>query len=141
MANNKRKWPGHQTRDEADILNAQHNETAGAEKNVEVGPRLLPLQADDGVAWTTNATTIKALPAKGKCLQVYNNAGTIASITLGESAAQASLAAGVTDASGHVGIPCQPNAWTRVACGASTHVIASAATLLVFLVDDDSDLK
>lgn len=140
MANNKRKFVGYQARDEADILNTQNNEAAGAEKNLEVGPHLLPLQASNGIAWTTDCTTIKALPSKGKCLAVYNNSATLGSVTLGETAAQASLAAGVTDASGHVGIPCKPNDWTRISCGQSTHVISSAATLLVFLVDDDSSL-
>ena len=139
MAKNERKIPGDKVRDSGTIKNAEYNEQAGAGKVVEVGPRLIPLNLD-GVNFTTDASTIRALSHQGKCLAVYNTTGTVGSITLGESAAQSSLAAGVTDAGGHVGIPCIPNGWTRISCGKSQWVISSAATLLVFQVDDDTHI-
>ena len=137
---NMRNVPGPQSYDQGTIQNNQYNEAAGSQKNSEVGRHLLPIPTSANT-FTTNATTIKVLPRKGLNLAVYNNAGAIGSITLGEDAAQALLAAGVTDASGHVGIPCSPGQWTYIACSTQQWVIASAATLLVFIIDDNSSIK
>ena len=128
--------------DSATIDNMAFNEKSGAQKNMEVGRHLLPL--DDGAgAKTTNAATARALPAKGKCIAVYNNAATVAAITLGEDSTVAALAAGAVDAvgPGHVGIPCTPNDWTYIACYDKQWVRASAATLMVFLIADDSEVR
>lgn len=136
----KRTQNGNATRDAGLIHSLTYSEAAGSVKHSNVGNKLKPLQADDGIAWTTNATTIKALPSAGRNLAVYNNAGAVGSITFG-LAGQASLAPGVTDAQGNVGIACPPNAWTYLAAGEATHVIASAATLLVYLIDDETALN
>lgn len=133
---NKRNVKGQIAVDTALIANNEYNEASGARKQIDVGPKLLPL--DVGTATpTTNATVLKALPSMGRSIAVYNN-GALASITFGV-AGQASLAPGVVDAvTKAVGIPCQPNTWTYLSAGSATHVIASAATLLVFLIDDQS---
>lgn len=143
MPKNMRNVPGDKIQDPSIIENLQYNDPAGSKKVSEVGRHLLPLTYISGgvTAYTTDATTIKALSSKGACLAVYNNANAVGSITLGEASTQASLAAGVTDATGHVGIPCPPNAWTYIACGNQNWVIASAATLLVFLIEDNSSIK
>lgn len=124
--------------DQASIENQAYNEKSGAQKNAEVGRYLVPL--DDGAgAKTTNAATARSIP-KGRNLAVYNNAGAVGAITLGDESSVAALAPGVTDAlqNGHVGIPCAPNDWTYIACWDKTFVRASAATLLVFIIGDDT---
>lgn len=143
MAKNIRQQAGYAVQDPASINNIEHNPAAGAQKNIDVGGHLLPLKIISGgvVAYTTDATTRRALDAPGASLAVYNNAGTMASITLGEDNTVTSLAAGVTDAAGHVGIPCPPNSWTRISAGTQNWVISSAATLLVFVVDDHTTIK
>lgn len=125
--------------DQASIENQAYNERAGAQKNMEVGRQLLPL--DDGAGGkTTNATSARALPSAGKNLAIFNNSTSVAAVTLGENSGVTALAPGATDAvgPGHVGIPCTPNDWTFIACWDKTWVRASSATLLVFLIADDS---
>lgn len=121
-----------------------YSEQSGAQKNTEVGRKLLPLP-DGASGWTTDATTAKKLPAKGRNLAVYNNAGAVGSITTGTNTpALASQAPGAVQASTNgesVGIACAPNDWTYIACGQHDWVIASAATLLVYLIDDSTSLK
>lgn len=139
MAVNKRNVDGKKVLDPSQISNLQYNEQSGAQKQVDVGPKLLPL--DVGTATpTTNATTIKTLGGMGKNIAVYNNAGAVGSITFGV-AGQTSQAPGAVDLTTKaVGIPCPPNAWTYLSAGEATHVIASAATLLVFLIDDNTSI-
>ncbi len=140
MSIQKRNFPGDSTLDQASIDNLEYSNAAGAKKVSEVGRKLLPLN-DGASGFTTNATTIKILPRAGANLAVYNNAATVAAVTLGETATQASLAAGAADATGHVGIACTPNAWTYIACSQSQYVIASASTLLVYLIDDNTSIR
>jgi hypothetical protein len=135
-----RTFPGYETQDEGSLANLMYNKAAGAEKNTDVGKHLLPLN-DGAGGFTTDATTARKLPAQGKNISVYNKSGTAESITLGETSAVASLAIGVTDVNGHVGIPCKPNDWTNIACSEQDWVIASSANLLVFLIDDDTSIK
>lgn len=123
------------TQDSHSIANSTYNKQAGAQKNAEVGRRLIPLYT--GAAYTTDATTIKSIPA-GKNLAVFNKDTTLHAITFGESAAQAALAAGVTDGTGHVGLPCPGGEWSYFAAWTSTFVISDSAQLCVFLIDDDS---
>jgi hypothetical protein len=132
------------TYDPANIENLIFNPAAGAKKSTEVGRHLLPIPiiSAGAVAYTTvvNAAAV-ALPGKGKNLAVYNSSNAVGSVTLGEDNTITSLAAGATDANGHVGIPCPPNAWTYIACSTQNWVISSAATLLVFLIDDQTTVK
>lgn len=140
-----RNFPGQQTRDPSAIANLTYNEKAGAQKNTEVGRKLLPL-GDGASGFTTNAATAaRKLPSKGRNLAVYNNAGAVGSITTGTNTpALASQAPGAVQASTNgesVGIACAPNDWTYIACGEHDWVIASAATLLVYLIDDPTSIK
>lgn len=144
MAKNQRVFPGQATQDPSAIAVATYNEQAGAQKNTEVGRKLLALP-DGASGYTTNATAAKKLPKKGANLAVYNNAGAVGSITLGTntpaltSQAPGGVLAGTDGQS--VGIACPPNDWTYIAAGELDWVIASAATLLVYLIDDNTSIK
>lgn len=115
------------------------NIPAGGFKNVPIGPKLVPLSAD-GATYTTNATTSIPVGMPGLMLAVYNNSGSVGSVTVSKTQV-ASLAAGITDANANVGVACIPNAWTYIAMGEATWIIASASTLLVYQIDDDSYLS
>jgi hypothetical protein len=116
-----------------------YNSAAGAYKQMQIGAHLKPF-TPDGSTFSTNATTSVNLGQPGQMLAVYNNSGTLGSVTV-SLLSVASLAAGVTDAAGNVGIACPPNAWTYISMADSIWVIASAATLLVYLIDDDTYLS
>lgn len=143
MAINKRNLPSNAVQDPGAIDVLEYNNSAGARKVAEVGRHLIPLPTPGvGTGYTTNVSAAAfALPSAGKNLAVYNNAGAVGSITLGTASSVASLAPGVTDSSGNVGIACAPNAWTYIACGPQNWVISSAATLLVYLIDDDTSIQ
>jgi len=140
----KRVIPGPATQDPSTIAAHTYNEPAGARKSTEVGRHLLPI-SDGAGGWTTNATTARIV-GKGKNLAVYNNANAVGSITLGDSTdAPVSQAPGVvqgsTQRNQNVGIACAPNSWTYIAMADQDQVIASAATLLVYLIDDPTSIK
>jgi hypothetical protein len=136
----KRVLSGPAVQDPSTIAAHTYNEAAGAQKNTEVGRHLLAI-GDGASGYTTNATTARKIP-RGKCLAVYNNANAVGSITLGDDAvALVSQAPGAVQANTNgrsVGIACAPNDWTYIACAEQTQVIASAATLLVYMIDDSS---
>jgi hypothetical protein len=144
MSKQIRQLQGQNTEDPSTIENLTFSIPGGSRKVTEVGRHLLPLSTVAlGVqSWSTNATTTTILDAPGKLLAVYNNSATLASVTLGSATPVTSLAAGAVSADGSsVGYPCIPNAWTYIACDDQRYVIASAATLFVFLVDDGTVLK
>lgn len=142
--NNVRTVPGPNTLDPSAIASIQYNDAAGSQKVSEVGIHPLPFPFISGgaLAYTTNLTTARPLPRIGMGLAVYNNSATVHAITLGESASApaAALAAGVTDAAGHVGIPCIPNAWTYIATGLHNWIVADSALLLVFIISDNTTI-
>jgi hypothetical protein len=133
MANRKSK----NNIDAGSAVSQSYNEQAGAQKNTEVGRYLVPLKSD-ATTYTTDASTARALPSKGRNLAIYNNANAVGSATLGDDASMASLGAGAADSNGNVGIPCKPNDWTYIACNERQFVRTSASTLLVFLIEDDT---
>jgi hypothetical protein len=124
--------------DPSSIQALTYNEQTGAQKNMDMGHHLIPLKIN-ATTFTTDATTARAVPM-GKTLAIYNNTGSAGSITLGDTSAVALLAAGATDVNGNVGIPCKPNDWTYISVYDRQYVISSAATLLVFVVKDDSSV-
>lgn len=139
---NIRNISGCNVQDPSIIDNLEYNDAAGSKKVSEVGRHLLPLKfiSVGATAYTTDATTARTLDNMGTCLAVYNNSGAVHAVTLNESSSIVALAAGATDSSGHVGIPCAPNSWTYIACGRSNWVITDSATLLVFLIDDNTSI-
>lgn len=138
-----RNVPGYQVQDPSAIAAMEFSKAAGSKKVSEVGRHLLaiPYITGGSVAYTTNTTAATALPSPGLCLAVYNNANAVGSITLGTDNTVSSLAPGVTDSTGKVGIPCAPNTWTYIACDSKNWVISSASTLLVFIIDDETSVK
>lgn len=137
---NKRNVPGNKVKDTAIIANLIYSESSGAQKNSEVGRYLVPLKSD-ATTYTTDATTARALPSPGRNLAVYNNNTAIGAVTLGTDSTVSALAAGVVDASGNVGIACKPGDWTYIACSEKSWVKSTAATLLVYLIEDDSFIR
>ena len=116
-----------------DAKSIEYNPASGAQKSLAVGPRLLPIQISGG--YTTNASAGIILPEYGMNLAIYNNAGTVGSITAGTGTLTA-LAVGATDANGNVGVACPPNAWSYLSMGYNRQIITSAVTLLVYVIED-----
>jgi hypothetical protein len=134
-----RKQNSEAVEDAANVSALTYNRYAGAFKNLEVGPMLEPLDNGSG-GFTTNATAAKGV-RKGSTIAVYNNGGTLQSLTLGTSIAVAALAAGVADANGQVGYPCRPNDWTYLNSGEFGFLIANSANLMVFVIRDDTNVE
>jgi hypothetical protein len=120
-----------------DAQSLEYNPASGGQKSLIVGPRLLPIPIASG--YTTNAAAGLVLPYLGANLAIYNNAGTAAAITVSPATA-AALAIGATDANGNVGVACPPNAWSYVSAGANQYIITSAATLIVYLIEDPTKI-
>jgi len=142
MAKNIRNVQGINVQDPSIIDNLIYNNAAGSRKSTQVGGHYLPIPWNNSgtIAYTTDASTARILDP-GTCLAIYNKDTAIHSITLGESSSVASLAPGVTDANGHVGIPCPAGQWTYVACSTQNWIITDSNNLLVFIIDDDTRLK
>jgi hypothetical protein len=135
-----RQIVGDKSRDLAIIELLSYNEKSGARKSIEVGRALLPL-GDGAGGYTTNASTApRVLPSAGRNLAIYNNAGAVGAVTVGDNTmtAQAPGAVQVSGTNQFVGVPCMPNSWTYLSAAQWNYVAATAATLLVFLIDDDT---
>lgn len=130
-------------RDPHSIVANEYNEASGGQKVVSVGPHLLPLATTataGALNYTTNATAATNV-GMGIALAVYNNSGTVGTITMGDDDTVTVQTPGATTPLGQVGIPCMPNAWTYLSLGSQSWIIASAATLLVFKIDDPTRLR
>lgn len=141
-AKNIRNVPGYKIEDSPAIHNNVYNNASGAEKNTDVGKHFVPLNID-GSTYTTDATTARRLPSKGRNIAVYNKGATLRSVTLGDGVTVlASLAVGVVDnATKRVGIAIKPNDWTFIACYEQVEVISDHADCVVYLIEDDSFIK
>lgn len=124
--------------DPLQIKAIEYNPSSGGQKSVTVGPHLIPIQISGG--WTTDASTLKVLPQLGMNLAIYNNAGTVGSVTIGATSALTSQAVGAVDANGNAGVACMPNAWTYLSAGFNQYIITSAATLIVYIIEDSTRL-
>lgn len=116
----------------------EYNPASGGQKSLIVGPRLLPIQISGG--YTTNASGGLILPTLGLTLAIYNNSGTAGSVVISHAAA-ASLAIGVTDINGNVGVACPPNAWSYISAGNNQYIITSAATIIVYVIEDPTFIR
>jgi hypothetical protein len=146
MPNNsilKRNTQGYTVQDPNAISLLQYNNPSGARKSVQMGQHLLPLPVPGvGTGYTTNVSSGPyALPGMGKSLAIYNSSGTAGSITFGSDNTVTALAAGATDSSGRVGLPCPANAWIQFSAGYSNWVISSSSSLLVFLINDETSIQ
>lgn len=128
-----------QNTDPQAVANNTYNDLAGGQKNISIGPKLLPIKLSE-TSWTTDATTARQCIA-GASLAIYNSAAsTLYSITFGKTSSVASAASGSVDASGNVSVACKPNDWTYLAAGMETWFITSNAALLVYIIADDTKL-
>ena len=135
-----RQLAGDKSRDPSIVELLSYNEKSGARKSIEVGRALLPL-GDGAGGYTTNAAAApRVLPSAGRNLAIYNNAGAVGAVTVGDNTmtAQAAGAVQVSGTNVFVGVPCPPNSWTYLSAAQWNYVAATAATLLVFLIDDDT---
>ena len=114
--------------DHQEIANNEYNQISGAEKNLNVGPKLIPR----GLIITASATAFGS--GNGKIIEVYNNSAATLFFNSGDS----SLAAPTGPANG-IAVPA--NSYRLYAMGADTHLRSNDATDLFFYeVDDDTQL-
>lgn len=115
-----------------------YNEESGAQKNIEIGPKLIPIKLSE-TSWTTDATTARRV-GNGTNLAVYNSSATLYGIRFGKDSSVVAGAAGTVDANGNVSLPCQ-SGWTYFSSGEDLWVITQNASLLVFIVKDHTYMK
>ena len=138
MARNFRN-NGEQALDQGEIANQSYNQAAGAQKVMTVGGKLKPFQTGAS-AYTTDFNTASRQVGKGATLAFYNNTGAVASVTIGDSSVT-SLAAGVTNAAGRVGVPVPANSWVYLNTYDLDFAITSAVTCMGFIVEDDTSIS
>jgi hypothetical protein len=131
-----RQIDGRAVEDAAGIANLIYNEVAGAQKNMQVGPFLTPLNDGTG-GFTTDATSALSI-RRGSSVAVYNKSTSLLSVTFGDTSAVASLSAGIADVSGNVGLACRPGDWTYFNSDEKGWIVAESADLLVYLIKDES---
>ena len=112
------------TYDANDAQSKAYNELAGAFKQSPAGPKLKYL----GVF-----NTAKSLGGFGKQIAIWT-AGATDTVTMGDSTV-ASLALGAG------GIPLEQNRWNYLATGEDQYLIASSATVYVFEILDDTEMR
>lgn len=115
-----------------------YNDYAGAQKNLSVGPVLQPIR--NGSSWTCDATAVKELPS-GTQIAIYNNDTAVGAVAFSSTSTVTIGAVGSVDANGSPTIACKPSDWTYLCCGERTFIQTSAATLLVYVIQDDTVLK
>ncbi len=128
-----RKMSGQHVEDPNSITANIYNEAVGAQKNMEMGHHLRPVNID-GTSYTTDLTTAVGV-GSGKTLAVYNNSNTLYSITLGTDPTVTSLSSGAVSGD-NAGIPCKTNDWTYIALYDKPFAIAENVALLCFVVED-----
>lgn len=142
---NLKRTSGNQALDSGAVANTGFNEAAGVHKVAQAGLKLKPLPLT-ATTFTTDASTARKFPDKGMAIAIYNNAAAVGSFRLSKAAAPASLAPGATDPGtdpavagfGEVGVPVPANSWFYTNSYDAATIITSAATMLVFLVEDES---
>lgn len=127
---------GEKQRDPSSVGAIEYNEPSGGQKNLPVGPHLLPL-GDGAGGYTTDASVQKALPKPGCNLAIFNKSnGTNYSITIGDSSVLAQAIGGIQAGTQFVGIACPHGSWTYVSSTVETHVITNSNELVVYVIDD-----
>ena len=128
----------HRNFDSQHAASNTYNDYAGAQKNLSVGPVLQPIRTGSG--WTCDATTVQELPA-GTQVAIYNNSAVVGAVAFSTVLAVTVGAVGSVDVNGSPTIACKPADWTYICCGERTFIQTSAATLLVYVIQDDTVLK
>lgn len=116
----------------ADTASNTYNDRAGAVKSLSVGPQY-KIPAGQTTTRALDASAGIQMPA-GTSLALYNNSGTVAWVTM-SSAAIGAAPSGLAN-----GIPLIVNGWTYLNMGEHTNIRTSAATVGVYIVEDDTQL-
>jgi hypothetical protein len=120
--------------DPSSIQSQSWNMQTGAQKNMEMGHRLVPISL--GTTFTTAATTIRAVP-KGITLAIYNPTGTAISARVSQDPAATALAIGAVDAvTGDVGVAVPPNSYLYLATFNCNYIITGAGAITYVVADD-----
>lgn len=130
--------------DPATVANNSYNDYAGSTKVSPVGHKLVPMQTAPETYSTSAAARVAV--GKGVSLAVYNNDTAVAWVTTGDvtvtsqagGTVQAATPAALTP---FVGVAVAPNSWTYINTYDHSHVIASAATCLVYVIKDDTSVS
>lgn len=117
--------------DAGNIQSYQSNPYSGGQKNLSVGPEFLKQVGDVFISGRDVSGAGESIQP-GAIIWIYNNSATVAWLAL-STAAIAVAPTGFTN-----GIPLTPNAWTQLSAGENNSVRASAATVGLFEVKDDS---
>jgi hypothetical protein len=126
--------PAHAT---GESINNAYSDQAGAMKISNVGHKLQPLPTSDGSGTTAaNAAAVKV--GMGCSLALYNNNAALATATFGDASVASQAAGAVQAGTKSVGIPLKPNEWTYLNSWNHEWLITSAATVLVFIIDDST---
>lgn len=121
--------------DSASISATENNTLTGSKKVTEVGPAF---QLPPGAASVTprDASTAVTQYPLGANLMIYNNSASVAWIGMAPLSADVPAAPGPTNA-----IPLKPADWTRISLGLNHFVKTSAATALIYILDDQTNLN
>jgi len=119
--------------DPSSVDSNSYNDAAGGRKITNVGHHLKPMKIG-AAAWSTDASVARKI-GKGISIAVFAKAD--GAITIGE-AGVLSLAAGVVDVNGCVGIPVLTGQWIYLNTFTYDHIITSSNDLLVYIIEDDT---
>lgn len=114
------------------------NQASGADKVIPAGHHLKPMMTGAST-YSTNATS-RVNVGKGATLAIFNNAATVASVTLGDSTVTSQVPGAVQAGKSFVGIPLRSYEFTYLNTFDKDYVIASASTVLVYIVEDDTNI-
>lgn len=119
--------------DQGAIASTQANHYSGGHKVMDVGPEFQKQVGNDFCSGRdVSGANEPVVP--GSILYFYNNAATVAWVTLSTTAKSAPT--GFTD-----GIPLRPNNWTYLSAGENSFVRSSAATVALYEPKDDTVIK
>ncbi len=114
-----------------DIASAGYNARSGGHKNLIVGPQL-KIPATGTVIAGLDASAGLQFPA-GTCFALYNNGALAwATMSMTNPAAPSSIV---------TGIPLKANDWTYLGLGSLSWIRTSAATVGVYIIEDDTSLQ
>jgi len=119
--------------DPSSVDSNSYNNAAGGRKVTLVGHHLKPIKTGLNTYTTDISTRTKV--GQGVTLAIY--AKSDSTVTIGGSGVL-SLAVGVTDANGKVGIPVVANTWIYLNTYLDDYIISSSNNIVAYIVEDDT---
>lgn len=114
------------------------NQASGADKVIPAGHHLKPVFIGVG-GYTTNATT-RLNVGKGVTLAIYNNSALVASATIGDATVVSQAPGAVQAGTPFVGVALSSQSFTYLNTYDKDYIVTSAATVLVYIVEDDTNI-